>query len=182
MIDRRSIQRKHERANVSSFVNWFNREYHTDFRVDDEPKAPDEAPDAVLRSSSGSICWVEVSSAFWKEDYARDLYSYVTPGETYKPYFHQPVQEPEPDNNFARRFVRVVKNKLEKPSYIPCKKLYGEGYLVIPIINPFFDDAQTIQAMKDAWAASASTVKDLGCFAGVYIIRGSNDPIEFPVS
>jgi hypothetical protein len=24
------------------------------------------------------------------------------------------LQEPEPDNNFARRFVRVVKNKLEK--------------------------------------------------------------------
>lgn len=180
MIDRRPIQKQHERAYVSSFVNWFNREHHTDFRVDEEPKAPDEAPDAVLRSSSRSTCWVEVSSAFLNDDHARDLYSYATPGEAHKPNCNRPVREP--DNNFAQRFVCVVKNKLEKQSYIPCKKLYGEGYLVVPIVNPFFDDEQTIQAMKDAWAASASTIKDLGCFAGVYIIRGSNDPIEFSVS
>jgi hypothetical protein len=181
MIDRRPIQKQHERANVSSFVNWFNREHHTDFEVDREPKAPDEAPNAVLRSSSGSTCWVEVSTTFWKEAYARDLYSYVTPGETHRPYFHQPVQEPEPDNNFARRFACVVKKKLEKRSYIRCKKMYGHGYLVVPIKYPGFDE-QTFQDIKVAWADSASTVKDLGCFTGVYIVSRSNDLIEFPVS
>jgi hypothetical protein len=133
------IQKQHERANVSSFVNWFNRERHTYFRVDEEPRAPDEAPDAVLRSSSGSTCWVEVSSAFLNDDHARDLYSYATPGEAYKPYVYQPLQEPEPDNNFARRFVRVVKNKVEKRSYIRCKKMYGHGYLVVPIMSPLFN-------------------------------------------
>jgi hypothetical protein len=175
MIDRRPTQQKHERAYVSSFVNWFNRENHTDFIEDSEPNPPD----AVLRSSSGRTCWVEVSSAFLNGDYAKDLYSFATPGETHKPYCNRPVQEP--DNNFAGRFVCVVKNKLEKPSYIPCKKEYGHGYLIVPIMDPLFNE-QTIQAMKTAWAASASTVKDLGCFSSVYIVFGSNDPIEFPVS
>jgi hypothetical protein len=179
MIDRRPIQQEHERAHVSSFVNWFNREYHTDFRVDDEPKAPDEAPDAILRSSSGSTCWVEVSSAFLNGAYAEDLYSYVTPGEAHKPYRNRPLQEP--DNNFARRFVCVVKNKLEKQSYIQCKNRYGEGYLVVPIMYPLFNE-QTIEAMEAVWETSAPTVNALGCFSSVYIVHGSNDPIEFPVS
>ena len=175
MIDRRPIQQQHERAYVSSFVNWFNREYHTDLKVDSEPNPPD----AVLRSSSGSTCWVEVSSAFLNEDYAKDLYSFATPGEPHKPNCNRPVQEP--DNNFAQSFVCVVEKKLEKQSYIPCKKLYGEGYLVVPIMSPLFNE-QTIQPMKAAWEASVSTVKDLGCFSSVYIFFGSNDPIEFPIS
>jgi hypothetical protein len=175
MIDRRLIQQKHERAHVSSFVNWFNRVNQTDFKVDSEPPTPE----AVLRSSSGSTCWVEVSSAFLNGDYARDLYSFTTPGETHKPYCDRPLEEP--DNNFAQSFVCVVKNKLEKPSYIPCQKMYGHGYLVVPIMYPLFDE-QTIQAMEAAWAASASTVNDLGCFTSVYFIFGSNGPIEFPIS
>jgi len=112
-------------------------------------------------------------------DYAKDLYSFATPGEAHKPYCNRPLQEP--DNNCARRFVCVVKKKLEKPSYIPCKKMYGHGYLIVHIMNPLFNE-QTIHAMKAAWIASASTVKDLGCFSSVYIVFGSNDPIEFPVS
>jgi hypothetical protein len=43
-------------------------------------------------------------------------------------------------------------------------------------------DPLAVEGVKAAWEASASTIKDLGCFAGVYIIRRSNDPIEFPVS
>jgi hypothetical protein len=165
MIDRRPTKQNHERAHVSSFVNWFNCEYHTDFKVESEP----QPPDAVLRSSSGSTCWVEVSSAFLNEDYAKDLSSFATPGEAHKPYCYRPLQEPEPDNNFARRFARVVKNKLEKKSYVPCKKMYGRGYLVVPIMYPLFNE-QTIQAMNPAWAPSASTVNDLGCFSSVYIV------------
>jgi hypothetical protein len=91
MIDRRPILKQHERANVSSFVNWFNREHHTDFRVDREPKAPDEAPDAVLRSSSRSTCWVEISSVYLNSDYVTDLNSFATPGEAHKPYSNRPL-------------------------------------------------------------------------------------------
>jgi hypothetical protein len=172
MIDRRLTQQKHERAHVSSFVNWFNRVNDTDYDVVNEPNPPE----AVLRSSSGSTCWVEVSTAFLNGDYAKDLYSFATPGEAHKPYRHGPQQEP--DNNFARRFVCIIKNKLEKQSYLPCQKMYGEGYLVVPIMNPLFNE-QSIQAMKDAWAAYAPTVNDLGCFSSVYIVHASNDPIEF---
>ena len=175
MIDRRQTQQEHEHAYVSSFVNWFNRVYQTDFKVDSEPNPPE----AILRSSSGSTCWVEVSSAYLDRDYARDLNSFATPGETHKPYCNRPLQEP--DNNFARRFVCVVKNKLEKTSYIPCKKMYGHGYLIVPVMYPLFNE-QTIQAMEAAWAASASTVNDRGCFTSVYFVFGSNDPIEFPIS
>ncbi|MGH6839913.1 MAG: hypothetical protein ACREDT_14160 [Methylocella sp.] len=172
MIYRRPTQQEHERANVSSFVSWFNRVYRTDYKVDSEPNPPE----AVLRSSCGSTCWVEVSSAFLNEDYAKDRYSFATPGEAHKPYRNRPLQEP--DNNFAQRFVCVVKKKLEKQSYIPYKNKYGGGYLVVPIMNPLFNE-QTFQAMKAAWATFAPTVNDLGCFSSVYILSASNDPIEF---
>ena len=80
MANRRPIQQAHERAYVQHFLDWFNRAYHTDFKVVSEPNPPE----AVIRSSR-TTRWVEVSTAFWNEAYARDLYSYATPGETHRP-------------------------------------------------------------------------------------------------
>jgi hypothetical protein len=174
MIDRRPIQQKHERESVDLFVNWFNRKHHTDFKVIREPNPPD----AVLQSSSGCSCWVEVSSAFLNQEYARDLYSFATPGEAHKPY--TPGLLHEPDDNFAQTFVDVVKKKLERQSYVECKERYGKGYLVVPVLYPLFNE-QTITAMKAAWADLSSTVNDLGCFSSVYFVSNSIDPIEFKI-
>jgi hypothetical protein len=172
MIDRRPIQQKHERESVDLFGNWFNREHHTDFRVIHEPNPPD----AVLQSSSGWTCWVEVSSAFLNQEYAKDLYSFATLGEAHKPCTPRLLHEP--DYNFAQTFVDVVKKKLEKQSYVESKERYGEGYLVVPLLYPLFN-GQTITAMKAAWADLPSTVNDLGCFSSVYFVSNSNDPVEF---
>lgn len=168
MTDRRPIQQAHERAFVDHFLAWFNRAYRTDFKVVSEPNPPE----AVIRSST-TTRWIEVTTAFWNEAYAKDLYSYATPGEEHKPVGPGPFQGM--DNAFARSFVSVVKKKLEKQSYVPSRDQYGTGYLVVPIKHPWFD-GQTVSHMKDAWAAS--TVNDLGCFRSVYIAFQSQNTIR----
>jgi len=161
MVDRHRTKKKHERAYVDIFISWFNHTYQTNFKVICEP----DPPEAVLLSGK-TITWMEVTTAFWCSDYARDLYSYATPGEKYKP-----VDKSEPHQNmdieFSKNFVDVVKKKLEKDRYIETKELLGPGYLIVAIMHPLFDK-QTINYMEDAW--SRRIINDLGCFKSIYII------------
>jgi len=169
MVDRRPIQQAHEQAYVDRFLAFFNRAYHADFKVISEPNPPE----AVIRSSR-SIRWVEVSTSFWNKAYAKDLYSYATPGEAHKPVGQWPFQDM--DNTFAANFVSVVKKKLEKKSYVPWRDQHGPGYLVIPINHPWFDE-RTVMCMKDALAAS--TINDIGCFRSIYVAFPSSNTIKF---
>jgi hypothetical protein len=169
MANRRPTQQAHERANVDHFLKWFNRAYRSDFRVMSEPNPPE----AVIRSSR-TIRWVEVSTVFLSDAHAKDLYSYATPGEVHKPVGPGPF--PDMDKYFAQSFVSVIKNKLEKKSYVPCRTEHGPGYLVIPIQNPLFD-GQTVAAMKDAWINC--DINDLSCFRSIYIAFPSGNEIKF---
>lgn len=160
---RRVIQQAHERAQVAIFLDWFNCRYRADFRVFAEP----DPPEAMVRSRR-TTRWVEISTAFMSDAFAHDEYSYATPGET-----HKPVPDGihiEPDREFAKRFVAVVKKKLEKKSYVPVAREYGRGYLVVPIMYPLFN-AHSLRYMAKAW--SEVEVFDLGCFRSVYITRRS---------
>lgn len=168
MANRRPIQQAHERKNVDLFLDWFNRVYHSDFKVVSEPNPPE----AVIRSSR-STRWVEVSTAFLNEAFAKDLYSHATPSEAHKPIGPGPFQDM--DNAFAEKFVSIVKKKLEKKSYVPWRDQHGPGYLVVPIKNPWLDK-QTFGCMKESWAAS--TINDLGCFRSIYIAFPSNNAIN----
>jgi hypothetical protein len=175
MANRRPTQQAHERANVQRFLKWFNHAYRSNFQVISEPNPPE----AVIRSSRITR-WVEVSTAFLSAAHAKDLYSFATPGEVHKPVGPGPFLGM--DARFAQRFVSVMKKKLEKESYVPCRTEYGPGYLVIPIQNPLFD-GQTVAAMKDAWINC--DINDRGCFRSIYIafplggeIRYSRWPIK----
>jgi len=68
--------------------------------------------------------------------------------------------------NLTTQLVNVVKKKLEKRSYLPIAKLYGPGYLIIPIHNPFFDN-EVLSLMKEMW--KETKINDLGCFRSIRI-------------
>lgn len=156
---RREVQAKHERFVVNDFLQKFNHRHHCDYRVIEEPNPP-EAVIQCKRSTS----WVEVTCAFWTDEWAKDKYSFATEGET-----HTPVREGGYANMthiFANRFVDVVRKKLEKPTYVAARDLYGPGYLVVSIQNPFFDKSD-LPHMQRAW--SKLDVNDLGCFRSIYL-------------
>jgi len=80
MIGRQQIKKEHERFHIENFLEWFNRAYKSDFKVIAEP----DPPEAIIQSSV-STRWIEISTAFWNADYAKDLESFATPGEIHKP-------------------------------------------------------------------------------------------------
>ena len=169
MANRRPIQQEHERVYVGQFLAWFNSSYRSNFQVVDEPNPPE----AIIRSSR-TTRWVEVSTAFSSGPYAHDLYSFATPNETHKPLGSGPFMGM--DESFAKQFAIVVKKKLEKTSYVPYREKYGPGYLVIPVMNQWFNE-QTMNHMKEAWAACS--VNDLGCFRSVFIATSSENKVKF---
>ena len=169
MNNRRSIQQAHERAYVRCFLKWFNRIYRCNFEVISEPNPPE-----AIICSTRTTRWVEVSTAFWNGDYARDLYSYATSGEEHKPVSPGPFKEM--DKTFAKSFVKVIKKKLEKESYVQWRDLYGPGYLIVPIKHPWFNE-QTIAFMKEAYGKCV--IKNLGCFRSISIAFQARGEIKF---
>jgi hypothetical protein len=157
--DRRPIKAKHEAAYINAFIEWHSRVYRSRYRVISRP----EPPDAIIQSGS-TISWVEVGDVFWSDAWARDQYSYATPGETHRP-IHSGVHSGM-DEQFADRFVRVLQDKLTKKSYRQVVEQYGPGYLVLPMMSPFFNH-DTLRLMRQKWAEVART--DAGYFRGVFL-------------
>ena len=159
MLNRRPVQQAHERAQVAVFLKWFNARYGASYIVVEEP----DPPEAIIQSGR-TTRWVEVTDAFWSDGFARDEYSYATLGESHKPIGSGPFVNP--DREFAKRFVEVVRKKLEKTSYLSSLKSYGPGFLVVPIMYPLFS-SHTIHFMRDEW--SRTKIQDLGCFRSIYM-------------
>jgi len=164
MAERRPVQEQHERAVVRDFLAWLNDHRGTHFKVIAEPNPPE----AIVQSVRATR-WVEVTDAFWTEDYARHLYSYATPGEDHRPVGPGPFVSI--DELFCQRFAQALAKKLRKRTYLEFLEKYGQGYLLVPILHPWFDGS-TIQQMKDLWRAK-QPVENLGCFKEVYIAFSS---------
>ena len=166
MPDRQLIKAADEAAYIDNFVAWHRRAYRSDFRIVSRPDPNrQEPPDAIIQSHR-TVRWLEIGNAIWSDEYARDLYSKVTPGEE-----HQPIRlglHAETDNRLASRFVDVLAKKLNKDSYDPLVEQYGPGYLVIPLVTvPGWFDMNTVDAMRLKWSKCEPT--DRGSFRSVYI-------------
>lgn len=159
MNRRRAVQQAHERVQVEAFITWLNSRYGARYKVVAEPNPPE----AIIRSGP-TTRWVEVTDAFWSDAFAKDEYSYATPGEKHRSIGNGPFVGP--DEQFAARFVDAVRKKLEKTSYLPTAQTYGPGYLVVPIMYPLFN-SDSLWYMKQAWARTP--IKDLGCFRSIYM-------------
>lgn len=156
---RRAIQEAHERFNVRLFLDSFNHRYHSNFVVVEEPNPPE----AIIRSGRATR-WVEVTTAFWNQAFAIDVYSYATIGEP-----HRPIGDGVfigPDAEFAANFVAVVKKKLEKTTYATVRDRYGPGYLVVAVQYPMFGE-HTMRFINAAWRSA--TLNDKGCFRSIYV-------------
>lgn len=157
---RRRVQEQHERFNVNLFLREFNARYQADFKVIEEPNPPE----AIIQSKRTKR-WVEVTTAYLNQDYAIDLNTRAVAGEKHLPSRESMVANP--DEAFAKHFVKVVKSKLEKASYAPCYEAHGKGYLVVSIKHPLFAQA-TLATIEKHW--DAMQISDKGFFKSVYIV------------
>jgi len=160
MNRRRAIQQQHERAVVLGFLGWFEQRRKVAFRIIGEPNPPE----AIIQSKRLTR-WVEVVDAFWSKGWARDQYSFATPGE--ERVSIGPGPHAGPDLTFANSFVEVLSKKLEKSSYLPVAKQYGPGYLVVNVDYPLFDRRARLKA-KELWTKGRPWPNN-GCFREVFL-------------
>ena len=166
MNKRTEIKKEHERALINNFLRWCNPEYE----IVGEP----DPPEAIVKFGN-KITWIEVADVFLSGEYARDEYSYATPKETHIPM--RPGPYINMDEQLANHFVKVLKDKLTKPSYLPFKSSYGPGILVIGMRSPFFDQ-ETVDIMREKYQAE-NWSDDLGCFEKIYIMANGYNPLEW---
>ena len=156
---RRDVQQRHERFHVQLFIDTLNKRHRSNFQVISEPNPPE----AIIKSA-GTTRWVEVVTAYWNHAYAQDLNSYATEGETHKSVGNGVFMNM--DSEFAQNFVASVQNKLEKSSDDSTRDKYGPGYLVVPVLFPFFG-RDTLRFMQQEWRNRS--LKDRGCFRSIYL-------------
>lgn len=156
---RSTIKEKHERFQVGLLIKELDRRHRSNYRVIAEP----DPPEAIIQSGR-TTRWAEVVTAYWNDEYARDLNSFATPGETHVSVGNGPFMNM--DEEFASKFVAAVKSKLEKKGYAPFRDKYGPGYLLVSIHYPFLD-SDSMELAEQKWAQA--TVHDHGCFRSVYV-------------
>ena len=156
---RRAIQEAHERFHVGLLLRRLKHNHRAEYTVLSEPNPPEAIITTGKRTS-----WVEVVTAFWNDAYAKDQYSYATPGERHVPVGEGVFMDMTPA--FARNFTRAVQGKLSKESYLPFKDRYGPGYLVVAVQFPFFG-RDAFDWIEKEWESSQFI--NLGCFRSIYL-------------
>lgn len=159
MNKRKPIQTQHEKSFINRFLCWLHENTGEQFKVLERPNPPDAIIGSDYRTS-----WVEACNTFYPEGYAQDIWSRVTPGEIYKPMpktFQQDI-----DLKFAECFADSLKDKLSKESYSEYVKKYGQGYLIIGMQSPWFDETTKIYMRREC---EARNFENKGSFNKIFI-------------
>lgn len=156
---RHAVKQAHERYQVALLLETLNERYRSRYVVISEP----EPPEAIIRSGR-TTRWVEVVTVYLNPDFAKDLNSFATVGETHHSASGKLIIEP--DEQFCSNFVSVVRTKLEKKGYEGFRDQYGPGYLIVSIQNPFFS-YDLMRTVAERWRATS--VNDLNCFRSIYL-------------
>jgi len=141
MSNRRPVKDAHECFLVDAFISWWESQKNEQFHVISRP----EPPEAIVRSDQRTT-WIEVTDAFHSDEWAKDLYSNATPGETHEPMGPGPYVGM--DAQSAARFAALLKKKLSKESYADAYKKHGPGILLVGMQSPWFN-ADTCEMMRN---------------------------------
>ncbi|MRV75714.1 hypothetical protein GJ700_28760 [Duganella sp. FT92W] len=142
MKSRAEIKKAHEDAVLRAGLTEHNRLHALKLEVISRP----EPPDAIL-SDGSMITWMEVTAAFFSNEWAKDLSSYNSIKG------HIPMESGlymGMDKQFAVNFCDLLQQKAGKVSYQPLLKRYGPGILVVSLESPWLD-AGTIDEIEEEW-------------------------------
>lgn len=156
---RHAVKQAHERFQVGLLLEALNQRYRSNYVVISEP----EPPEAIIKSDR-TTRWVEVVTVYLNRDFAKDLNSFATEGETHHCSSGKLIVGP--DEQFSQNFISAVGAKLEKKTYMEFRDRYGPGYLLVSVQNPLFGN-DTLQTINEHWLAS--TIVDQNCFRSIYL-------------
>jgi hypothetical protein len=159
MKSRAAIQDAHELAVLLDGLAEHNRVHSLNLKVISRP----DPPDAIL-SDGRSTTWMEVTDAFFSEEWAKDLSSYGSIKG------HKPMERGlyiDMDKQFAVNFCDLLTRKAEKNSYKPLIQQYGPGILVVGLESPWLG-GETLDAVDEEWIGRGSPNVS-ATFAYVYL-------------
>ncbi len=172
MNKRHQVKDKHERFLIDAFISWWVSQTGEQFSVISRPHP--KPPEAIVQSDRRTT-WIEVTDAFYSDEWAQDLFSDATPNETHKPMVPGPFKNM--DAKSAARFALLLKKKLSKVSYAEAREKYGPGILLVGMQSLWFDgvtcDLMREECKKTDWST------DRGHFSHVFICFRSLNELAF---
>lgn len=159
-MSREEIKDQHERCVVDQFIHFWDEHHRERFYVVERP----DPPEAIVESSQRQT-WIEVATVYVSDEWARDLHSYANPDE--KHVLMAPGPYASMDATFAKRFLRVLSDKLSKKSYRAVARMLGPGILLLDIKSPWFE-SDTCKMMAQE-CRKADWTKCTGYFSHIFI-------------
>lgn len=142
-MQRKEVKEAHENAVLNSFVKHCENNNRVVIIID-KP----EPPDAIV-TIDGYKTWIEVTDAFISKELAESTTTYAADDKTHKPVPKEKRFLIEPDRQFSNILETIIVKKYEKASIGKVYKQYGEGILLVGIINPFSDAKELIVSEKE---------------------------------
>jgi len=143
MKSRSQIQQAHEDAVLRDALAEHNRLHGLVLSVVSRP----DPPDAIL-SDGGITTWMELTDAFFSQEWARSLSSHGSVKG------HTPMRNGEfmdMNRQFAVNFCDLVQQKANKKSYASTIASYGPGILVVGLESPWLN-RKTMDEISNEWA------------------------------
>ena len=159
-MTRKEIKDRHERYVVDQFIHFWDEHHRERFHVVERP----DPPEAIVESPQRRT-WIEVATVYIADQWARDLHSYANPDEEHVPMASGPYTSI--DATFAKRFLKVLSNKLSKKSYETVVRMLGPGILLLDIKSPWFGN-DTCEMMAQE-CRKADWTRCTGYFSCVFI-------------
>jgi hypothetical protein len=163
MNTRSQVQQNHDNSIINEFISWH---YSLTGELFDVISRPDP-PDAIVRSERRTT-WIEVTDAFFSKEWAKDIFSYATPGEPHREMAQGSYMGM--DDQIVDHFLKVLEQKFSKDSYFEVFSKYGSGILIAGLQSPWADD-RTCELAVEAYRAYKKDrpAKDKGYFSNVFV-------------
>ena len=166
-MSREQAKRAREEGIIKEFIELLNQEQSADYKVISRP----DPPDAILRSSRGSL-WVEHADILRNKEEAHELFAMMNPAEP--SYRHQGLAIKGYDG-LADAFIAILHSKLNKASYDGARNEHGPGLLVLSEMDPLFDE-WTLESITENLTSYLQAYPDGGRknFSHVYLRYWNN--------
>lgn len=157
-MKRREVKEHHENSVLDSFVTYMTKRGHK-IKICNQPDPPDA--EIVL---NGKKTWIEITDAFFSDEFARSLSSYMPDDVPHIPSGGGIVLDP--DARFREIVTDVVEKKYQKQSIKSIFKSKGPGILLVGLYSPFLDPDE-IRCIRQE-ISDQSKLHD-GRFSEVYV-------------
>jgi len=143
-LNRREIKEAHEQAVINGFKQYCE-DKGSILELIDKPEPPD-----ALVLIDGKKTWIEITDAFFNQEFAESITSYAADDKKHKPVPKEKRFTIEPSQSFNAILIECILKKYIKNSIGKVFEKNGSGILIVGINTPFSEAEDLASSEKES--------------------------------